>query len=108
MDKADKALDFVISRNADYPESYFYKGRIYNMLENDEAMATNYQKYIDLTLAKGEAEAAKNKTKLIESYNNMAAHFANFDKTKAKELLSKTLELNPADSYALEAMKLLK
>ncbi len=108
MDKADKALDFVISRNADYPESYFYKGRIYNMLENDEAMATNYQKYIDLTLAKGEAEAAKNKTKLIESYNNMAAHYANFDKTKAKELLSKTLELNPADSYALEAMKLLK
>lgn len=108
MDKADKALDFVISRNADYPESYFYKGRIYNMLENDEAMATNYQKYIDLTLAKGESEAAKNKTKLIESYNNMAAHFANFDKTKAKELLSKTLELNPADSYALEAMKLLK
>lgn len=108
MEKADKALDFVITKNPDYSESYFYKGRIYNMLENDEAMATNYQKYIDLTLAKGEAEVAKSKTKLIESYNNMASHYANFDKTKAKELLSKTLELNPADSYALEAMKLLK
>ncbi len=108
MEKADKALDFVITKNPDYSESYFYKGRIYNMLENDEAMATNYQKYIDLTLAKGEAEVAKSKTKLIESYNNMASHYANFDKAKAKELLSKTLELNPADSYALEAMKLLK
>lgn len=43
MEKADKALDFVITKNPDYSESYFYKGRIYNMLENDEAMATNYQ-----------------------------------------------------------------
>lgn len=108
MEKADKALDTVVEKNPDYSESYFYKGRIYNMLENDEAMAVNYQKYIDIIVAKGEAEVAKSKTKLIEAYNNMASHYANFDKAKAKELLSKTLALNPADSYALEAMKLLK
>jgi cytochrome c-type biogenesis protein CcmH/NrfG len=38
----------------------------------------------------------------------MASTFANTDKAKAKELLNKTLALDPANSYAIEAMKLLK
>jgi cytochrome c-type biogenesis protein CcmH/NrfG len=38
----------------------------------------------------------------------MASHFANTDKAKAKELLNKTLALDPANTYALESLKILK
>jgi cytochrome c-type biogenesis protein CcmH/NrfG len=38
----------------------------------------------------------------------MAAHFANSDKVKAKELLNKTLALDPTNAYALESLKILK
>ena len=50
----------------------------------------------------------KLKPKLIESYNNIASSLANSDKVKAKEMLNKTLALDPANAYAIEAMKLLK
>ena len=43
-----------------------------------------------------------------EAYNNMAAHYANSDKAKAKELLNKTLSIDPTNQYALDSLKLLK
>ncbi len=106
--KADKAMDSVIAQKPDYQEAYFYKGRINTALENDEAMAVNYQKYLDLLLPKGADEITKNKAKITEAYNHMASHFANSDKAKAKELLNKTLALDPTNTYALESLKLLK
>ena len=44
----------------------------------------------------------------MESFNNMASFYANNDIPKAKELLNKTLELDPANPYALNALKILK
>ncbi len=108
LGKADKAMDSVIAQKPDYQEAYFYKGRINTALENDEAMAVNYQKYLDLLLPKGADEITKNKAKITEAYNHMASHFANSDKAKAKELLNKTLALDPTNTYALESLKLLK
>ena len=77
-------------------------------LEKDDIMAVNYQKYVDMVLSKGEEEATKNKKKITESYNAIAAHYANTDKAKAKEYFNKTLALDPADSYATESLKILK
>jgi hypothetical protein len=77
-------------------------------LEKDDVMAANYQLYIDIVTAKGEAEVTKSKAKFIEAYNNMAAHYANTDKAKAKELFNKTLALDPTNNYATESLKLLK
>ena len=54
------------------------------------------------------AELDKVKPKFIEAYNNIGSVYANTDKVKAKEFLNKTLALDPANAYALEAMKLLK
>ena len=108
LGKADKAMDSVIAQKPDYQEAYFYKGRINTALENDEAMASNYQKYLDLLLPKGADEITKNKAKITEAYNHMASHYANSDKAKAKELLNKTLALDPTNTYALESLKLLK
>jgi len=108
LQKADVAFGNVIAASPTTQDAYLFRARTNNLLENDEMMANYYQQYIDTVTAKGEAEIAKNKNKFIESYNNMASHFANSDKAKAKELLNKTLALDPANSYALEALKLLK
>jgi tetratricopeptide (TPR) repeat protein len=108
LDKADKAMDNVLIANPNYQEAYLYKARINNLLGIDEVMATNFQKYVDIVVAKGEEEITKNKAKVMESYNNIAAHYANTDKAKAKEYFNKTLALDPANNYALESLKIIK
>jgi tetratricopeptide (TPR) repeat protein len=108
LDKADKAMDNVLIANPNYQEAYLYKARINNLLDVDEVMATNFQKYVDIVVAKGEEEITKNKAKVMESYNNIAAHYANTDKAKAKEYFNKTLALDPANNYALESLKIIK
>lgn len=106
---ADKALDNAIMQKPDYQESYLYKARLNNLINNDQVMAESYQKYVDLVTAKGDEEIAKSKAKLIESYNNSAAYYAaSKDLVKSKELLSKTLLLDPTNAFALESMKTLK
>jgi predicted Zn-dependent protease len=108
LQKADLAMDSVIAASPTYLESYLYKARINGSLEKDDVMAATYQKYVDLVLAKGAEEVTKNKAKVTESYNSIAAYYANTDKAKAKEFFNKTLALDPTNSYALESMKLLK
>ena len=108
LEKADKSMDNVISGNATYQEAYLYKARINNTLEKDDVMAVNYQKYVDLVVPKGADEITKNKAKITEAYNTMAAYFANTDKAKAKEYFGKTLAIDPTNAYALESLKILK
>lgn len=108
LQKADTAFGNVITASPTTQDAYIFRARTNRLLENDEMMATYYQQYLDAVTAKGEEEVIKNKAKFIESYNNIASTFANTDKAKAKELLNKTLALDPANAYALEAMKLLK
>ena len=108
MLNADKSLDNVITAKPDYPESYLYKARINSSLDKNDVMTSNYQKYIDIVVAKGEEEITKSKAKLAESYNSIAAHYANTDKAKAKEYFNKTLAIDPANKYANETIKLLE
>jgi len=108
LQKADTAFGNVITASPSTQDAYLFRARTNRLLENDDLMATYYQQYIDVVTAKGEEEVTKNKAKFIESYNNIASTFANTDKVRAKELLNKTLALDPANAYALEAIKLLK
>jgi len=108
LDKADKAMDNVIIASPTYQEAYLYKARINSSLDKDDIMAATYQKYLDIVLPKGDEEIVKNKAKVTESYNSIAAHFANTDKVKAKEFFNKTLALDPTNNYALESLKVLK
>jgi Flp pilus assembly protein TadD len=108
LQKADVAFGNVITASPTTQDAYLFRARTNRLLENDEMMATYYQQYIDVVTAKGEEEVTKNKAKFIESFNNIASALANTDKIKAKEMLNKTLLLDPANAYALEAMKLLK
>lgn len=108
LTNADKAMDNVIAAKPDYPEAYLYKARINSVMEKDDVMTTMYEKYVEMIVAKGPEEVTKSKSKLTEAYNNMASFFANTDKIKAKELLNKTLALDPTNTYATESLKLLK
>ena len=108
LQKADTAFGNVITASPTTQDAYLFRARTNRLLENDPMMATYYQQYLDVVTAKGDEEVAKNKAKFIESYNNIASALANTDKAKAKEMLNKTLALDPANAYALEAMKLLK
>jgi tetratricopeptide (TPR) repeat protein len=53
-------------------------------------------------------ELDKLKPKFIESYNTMAAAYANTDKVKAVEYFNKTLAIDPTNAYALSSIKQLK
>jgi flagellin-specific chaperone FliS len=55
-----------------------------------------------------EKDIQKIKPKLIESYNNIAAFYANTDKVKAKEFFAKTLALDATNDYAIQSLKTLK
>ncbi|MCX6293233.1 MAG: hypothetical protein NT127_02905, partial [Sphingobacteriales bacterium] len=106
--KADVAMDNVITATPNYQEAYLYKARINSTLDKDDVMAATYEKYLDIVVAKGDEEINKNKAKLTESYNSIAAFYANTDKIKAKEYFAKTLALDPSNTYALDSLKILK
>ena len=108
LENADKAMDNVIIASPTYQESYLYKARINSTLEKDDVMATSYQKYVDMIVAKGDEEVTKNKSKITEAYNSMAAYYVNSDKAKAIELFNKTLALDPTNNYALSSLKTIK
>jgi predicted Zn-dependent protease len=110
LQKADAAFERVLVASPTYLEAYLYRARTNRLLEKDDVMVKNYEDYVAKTTALGAEELAKPavKTKFIESYNNMAASFANTDKPKAIEYFKKTLALDPANSYATESIKILK
>jgi tetratricopeptide (TPR) repeat protein len=110
LEKALAAFDKVLVASPTYLEAYLYKARTNRLLERDDVMVKNYEDYVAKTTELGAEELAKPavKTKIIESYNNMAASFANTDKPKAIEYFKKTLALDPANTYATESIKILK
>jgi Flp pilus assembly protein TadD len=110
LQKADVAYGNVIAASPSTQDAYIFRARTNNLLENDELIIKYYQSYIDVVTAKGDEEMAKPavKTKFIESYNAIAAAYANADKAKAKEYFAKTLALDPANEYALQSLKALK
>ncbi len=108
LQKADVAFGRVIEASPTTQDAYIFRARTNRLLENDEMMAKYYEEYLRVVTEKGPEEVAKNKNKFIESYNLLAANYANFDKVKAKEYFNKTLALDPTNQYALESLKVLK
>jgi tetratricopeptide (TPR) repeat protein len=110
LTKADAAFDRVLVASPTYDEAYLYKGRINNLLENDDLIIKNYEEYITKTTAKGAEELAKPATvkKIVEAYNSIGASYANTDKAKAVEYFNKSLVLDPTNAYATQSVKALK
>lgn len=110
LKKADTAFEKVLVASPTYLEAYLYRARTNRLLEKEDVMVKNYEDYVAKITELGAEELAKPavKAKVIESYNNMAASFANTDKAKAMEYFKKTLAIDPTNNYAIESMKILK
>jgi cytochrome c-type biogenesis protein CcmH/NrfG len=78
-----------------------------NVIDNNKVLELYKGTLKDANYEIYKAELDKVKPKFIEAYNNIAAVFANSDKTKAVEYFNKTLALDPANEYALNSIKLL-
>lgn len=110
LQKADAAFGNVIIASPSYQDAYLYRGRTNNMIGNDEMTIKYYEEYVAKISEKGPEELAKPTTtkKIIESYNTIAANYANSDKVKAVEFFNKTLTLDPTNAYATESISKLK
>ena len=110
LQKADVAFGNVIIASPSYQDAYLYRGRTNNMIGNDEMTIKYYEEYVAKITEKGPEELAKPTTtkKIIESYNTIAANYANSDKAKAIEYFNKTLTLDPTNAYATESIAKLK
>ena len=110
LEKSIVAFGKVLEASPSYLEAYLYLARTNRLLEKDDAMVKNYEDYVAKTMELGAEEVAKDavKAKIIESYNNIAASYANTDKVKAIEYFNKTLALDAANAYANESIKILK
>jgi tetratricopeptide (TPR) repeat protein len=110
LQKADLAFERVVVASPTYLDGYFYRGRTNSLLENDAMTIKYFDEYVTKVNEKGAEEIAKPSVlkKVIESYNTIAASYANTDKVKAKEYFAKTLALDPTNDYATKSLLLLK
>ena len=108
LQKADAAFGKVIEASPTTQDAYIFRARANRLLEKDDMIIKYYEDYLRVVTEKGPDEVTKNKAKFIESYNNIAASYANTDKVKAKEYFNKTLALDPTNPYATESLKTLK
>lgn len=110
LQKADLAFEKVIQASPTYQDAYIYRARTNALLENNDVMKKNYEDFITKATEKGAEEVAKPlvKKKFIESYNNIASTYLSTDKAKAKELVTKSLEIDPTDKRALDLLAFLK
>ena len=110
LQKADLAFEKVITASPSYQDAYLYRARTNSLIGNDEMTIKYYETYIAKITEKGPEELAKPTTtkKVVESYNNIAASYANTDKVKAIEFLTKTLTIDPTNPYATESLAKLK
>ena len=108
LQKADVAFENVIKASPTTQDAYIFRARTNRLLEKDQIMADQYDLYTAAVITKGPEEVEKNKAKMIEAYNNTGAHYANTDKTKAKDYWNKTLALDATNAYALKAISDLK
>lgn len=108
LKNADAALDKVLVAAPSYQDAFLYKARVNRLAEMEDSIILNYESYIAKLTEKGELANANHKAKIVESYNNLAASYANKDKVKAVEYFNKTLTVDPTNDYATKSLAALK
>ncbi len=110
LQKADQAFEKVTVASPTYLDAYLYRARVNSLVGNDPLTIKFYEEYVTKVTEKGPEEIAKPAIakKVVESYNSIAASYANTDKAKAIEYFNKTLALDATNNYATESLKLLK
>ncbi|MGL2986937.1 tetratricopeptide repeat protein [Flavobacterium sp. RSSA_27] len=108
LQSAETAFDRVLVAAPSYQDAFLYKARVNRLAEKEDLIIKNYEAYIAKLTEKGDLNNATHKAKIIESYNNLAASYANKDKTKAIEYFTKTLAVDPTNEYATKSLATLK
>jgi len=112
--KADTAFSYVIQKTASSPFAlaYVYRARIADLHETDRNNIKGlakpyYEKFIELTIAKGAPADDRTKTNLAEAYDYLGtyAEFKEKDEAKAAENFGKARDLVPTDKPALDYFK---
>jgi Flp pilus assembly protein TadD len=105
LTRADEAFARVIEASPTTQDAYIFRARTNNLLENDANTTKFYEEYVRVVTEKGGEEVTKAKAKIMESYNNIGANYANTDKVKAREYFNKTLALDPTNAYATSSLE---
>jgi len=98
----------------DMAEAYLFKARSERLLDSPDDPqglgVETFKKYIEVVEAKGaDAQTATVKRSLSEAYDVVAADFVNKeDYQAARDLLEKSLQVNPNDEYARQTLEQLK
>jgi Flp pilus assembly protein TadD len=108
LTRADEAFARVIEASPTTQDAYIFRARTNNLLENEANTIKFYEEYVKVVTEKGPEEVTKAKAKIMESYNNIGANYANTDKAKAKEYFNKTLAIDPTNAYATSSLATLK
>jgi cytochrome c-type biogenesis protein CcmH/NrfG len=110
LTKADSAFSYVIKVAPTNPDAYLYRARVKRLGDDPEnmkgLMVPDYEKYLEIVLAKADATSeSRIKNAVIEAYNNLGAYYIKTEPSKAKEYFNKVTQLDPANPYAMSALK---
>ncbi|WP_316802231.1 tetratricopeptide repeat protein [Pedobacter nototheniae] len=104
--EADSALSHLNQVQPDFALAYIMRGRIANILDdqtNPKGTAIPfYEKFISMVKPE---ETAANKANLSEAYDVLGSWYTNKDKTKAIEYFTKSIQIDPAGTYAPAKLK---
>lgn len=112
LERADLAFGNVSKVVPDYALAYVYRARVNKLMDNEQnpqgLAVPHYEKFIEAQIkTPADKLTAANKKDLVESYNYLANYYSKNNVSKSKELLKKTLEIDPANEYAQQALKAL-
>jgi tetratricopeptide (TPR) repeat protein len=105
--QADSVFGIINTAKADYVPAYIARAKVNVALDPDSKKGLAkpyYEKYVEL----GSADPAKYKAGLVESYDYLGAYYAQkSDKASAKANFEKAVAIDPADAFAVDALKIL-
>ena len=113
FEKANVAFAEVIKASATTQDAYFSKAQLNRVIDTEvskKVAVTDYEGYISVVKAKGDAEMNKESVKknLVAAYTFIGSSYAATDKAKAIEAFEQASKLNPTDKYITESLSVLK
>lgn len=113
FEKANIAFGEVIKASPTTQDAYFSKAqlnRVYDTESSKKIAVTDYEGYINVVKAKGDAEMNKElvKKNLASAYTFIGSAYSSTDRVKAIEAFENAAKINPTDKYVIESLSVLK
>lgn len=110
LEKADAAFAKVTEEVPTTEAAYLYRAKATRLLDDAETpeglFVPHYEKYIAVVSEKGDDAVRQNAQAMVEAYNvNGAFYSMNGEYEKARENFRNTLELDPSNEYAAQALQ---